>query len=171
MAKNPVNRDTVKKLIDTLTPMNPETAEKFVQDLLRIADERRRDLERVVGDVTKVGVRTAEGVASSIQQEWSRQLSRMAARIDDLERQVDSLGHALETTRANLVSLAERSAGKSGEVVQDSMSASKKSAKTRKKAEKKSVKKSVKKADKNSANPAESVVESDDSAPPAVAGI
>ena len=126
MAKNPVNRETIKKLLDTLTPMNPETAEKFVQDILRLADERRREVERVVGDVAKAGVRTAEGLASSVQHEMSRQMTKMAARIDDLERQVDSLGKALETTRSSLLSLASRS---SGDVNSDEVEKSKKTKK------------------------------------------
>jgi polyhydroxyalkanoate synthesis regulator phasin len=137
MVKNPVNRETIKKLLDTLTPMNPETAERFVQDILRLADERRRDVERVVGDVAKAGVRTAEGLASSVQHEMARQMTKMAARIDDLERQVDSLGKALETTRTNLLTLASRSAG---EVSSDQSEEPKKSKKSRKKADKKALK-------------------------------
>jgi polyhydroxyalkanoate synthesis regulator phasin len=138
MAKNPVNRETVKKLLDTLTPMNPETAERFVQDILRLAEERRREVERLVGDVAKAGVRTAEGLASSVQHELARQVTKMAARIDDLERQVDSLGRALEATRTNLLSLASRS---SGEVSSD-LSESPKKAK--KKGDKKADRKAAK---------------------------
>ena len=138
MAKNPVNRETIKKLLDTLTPMNPETAEKFVQDILRLADERRREVERVVGDVAKASVRTAEGLASSVQHEMARQMTKMAARIDDLERQVDSLGRALETTRTNLLSLASRSTG------DESSDESEKPVKGKKKNDKKAAKKAAK---------------------------
>jgi polyhydroxyalkanoate synthesis regulator phasin len=136
MAKNPVNRETIKKLLDTLTPMNPESAERFLQDILRLADERRRDVERVVGDVAKAGVRTAEGLASSVQHEMARQMTKMAARIDDLERQVDSLGKALETTRTSLLSLASRSAGEmsGGEPEEPKKSKKKSDKKTEKKA-------------------------------------
>lgn len=172
MAKNPVTRDTVKKLIDALTPMNPETAEKFMQELLRVADERRRDVERVVGDVAKVGVRTAEGVASSIQHEWSRQLTRMASRIDDLERQVEALGQTLESTRASLVSLAARNAGKGAEINEngDADTTKKSVKKAAKKMEKKATKKPSKKASKMSTEPTGSNV-ADDSGSTAVAGI
>jgi polyhydroxyalkanoate synthesis regulator phasin len=172
MAKNPVTRDTVKKLIDALTPMNPETAEKFMQELLRVADERRRDVERVVGDVAKVGVRTAEGVASTIQHEWSRQLTRMASRIDDLERQVEALGQTLESTRTSLVSLAARNAGKGAETNEngDSNKTAKSVKKAAKKAEKKAAKKPSKKAGKKSTEPTGSNVV-DDSGSTAVPGI
>lgn len=170
MAKNPVNRDTVKKLIDALTPMNPETAEKFMHELLRIADERRRDVEKVVGDVAKVGVRTAEGVASSIQQEWSRQLSRMAARIDDLEKQVDALGQTLETTRVNLVSLAERSSGKVSAAAEAAVAKTKKAAKADKKSAKKATKKASKKSDEKTSGVG-TANQKDDPTSPAVAGI
>lgn len=139
MAKTPINRETVKRLIDALTPMNPETAEKFVQDLLRAADERRKEVERVVGDVAKAGVRTAEGLATSVQHELGRQMTKMATRIDDLERQVDSLSKALESTRSNLLALASRSMAKGGsDGSTEGSDGSKPSKKNSKKSEKKS---------------------------------
>jgi polyhydroxyalkanoate synthesis regulator phasin len=152
--------------------MNPETAEKFMQELLRVADERRRDVERVVGDVAKVGVRTAEGVASSIQQEWSRQLNRMASRIDDLERQVEALGQTLETTRVNLVSLAARNSGKGSGSAEDSSPGE--TGKSAKKKEKKNAKKGSKKSSKKTSNEPTVSMEStaaDDTVSPVVAGI
>jgi hypothetical protein len=62
----------------------------------------------------------------------------MAARIDDLERQVDSLGKALETTRTNLLSLASRSAGEMSGGEPEELKKSKK--KSDKKTEKKALK-------------------------------
>lgn len=152
MAKNPVNRETIKKLLDTLTPMNPETAEKFVQDILRLADERRREVERVVGDVAKAGVRTAESLASSVQHEMARQMTKMATRIDDLERQVDSLGKALETTRTNLLSLASRSSGV------ESSDEAEKPGKSKKKNDKRTAKKVAKKDRRSSESTSDSGV-------------
>lgn len=140
MAKTTINRETFKKLLDALTPMNPEAAEKFVQDLLRQAEERRRDLERVVGDVAKAGVRTAEGIATSVQHEVGRQVTKMAARIDDLERQVESLNKALESTRESLLSLAARSLAKGTSSGESRAEIAKKSGKGSKKAGSKSKK-------------------------------
>lgn len=137
MAKAPVNRETIKKLLDALTPMNPETAEKFVHDILRLADERRKDLERVVGDVAKAGVRTAEGLAVSVQHEMGRQITKMAGRIDDLERQVETLSKTLESTRANLLSLASRSLSKGQDAPPEESSTTKKKTKSSRKVAKK----------------------------------
>lgn len=161
MSKSPVNRETMKKLIDALTPMNPDTAEKFVQDLLRVAEERRREIERVVGDVARAGVRTAEGVASSVQHELSKQVSRMAARVDDLEKQVESLGRTIESTRSNVMSLVSRSLGGGSDPV-DSVEVDPKKSKVSK-SDKKKEKKALRKATKGSSE--------SDQAPPAVAGI
>lgn len=119
MAKTPVNRESIKKLIDVLTPMNPESAEKFVQELLRVADERRKELEKVVGEVARAGFRTAEGLASTVQQEMAKQMTKMASRIDELERQVDALNTKLESTRTNLLTAASRSLARAGEVKSD----------------------------------------------------
>jgi hypothetical protein len=65
-------------------------------------------------------------------------MTKMAARIDDLERQVDSLGRALETTRTNLLSLASRSTG------DESSDESEKPVKGKKKNDKKAAKKAAK---------------------------
>lgn len=139
MPKNPVTKDSIKKMIDVLTPMSPQTAEKFLQDLLRLADERRKGVEKAIGDAAKAGVRTAEGLASTVQQELSRQVSRMAARVDDLERRVDSLSSTLEATRSNIVTLASRPFAKAEEQVAAVVETSKKKRK-RSKTEKKNKK-------------------------------
>jgi hypothetical protein len=68
-------------------------------------------------------------------------MTKMASRIDDLEKQVDSLGKALEATRTNLLALASRSAG---ETEVENIEESAKSKKGKKKSDKKAEKKAAK---------------------------
>lgn len=108
MAKNPINRDSLKKLLDTVTPMNPDTAERFVREVLRIGDERRRDAERLISEVTAAGRKSAEHFTASVQQEVAKQLGRVVHRIDSLERQLETVNHNLEMTRTAVASAASK---------------------------------------------------------------
>lgn len=108
MANNPINRDALKKLLDTVTPMSPEAAERFVRELMRIGDERRKDAERLVGEVSAAGRRSAEHFASAVQQEVAKQLGRLVQRIDSLERQLEHVNRNLETTRTAVAAAASK---------------------------------------------------------------
>ena len=126
MATNPINRDALKKLLDTVTPMSPETAERFVRELMRIGDERRKDAERLVGEVSAAGRRSAEHFASAVQQEVAKQLGRVVQRIDALERQLEHVNRNLETTRTAVAAAATKAVSRA--LPTGSASAAKKSA-------------------------------------------
>lgn len=108
MAKNPISRDSLTKLLDTVTPMSPEAAERVVREVLRLGDERRRDAERLVGEVAAAGRRSAEHFTSAVQQEVAKQLGRLVQRIDTLERQLEHVNRNLETTRTVVAAAASK---------------------------------------------------------------
>ena len=108
MAKNPINRDSLKKLLDTVTPMNPDTAERFVRELIRLGDERRRNAEKLMSEVTAAGRKSAEHFTAAVQQEVAKQLGRVVVRIDSLERQIEHLNRNLEVTRTAVASVASK---------------------------------------------------------------
>ncbi|MFM7872135.1 MAG: hypothetical protein ACKPBG_10700, partial [Actinomycetota bacterium] len=108
MAKNPISRDSLTKLLDTVTPMSPEAAERLVREVLRLGDERRRDAERLVSELTAAGRRSAEHFTSAVQQEVAKQLGRLVQRIDTLERQLEHVNRNLETTRTMVATAASK---------------------------------------------------------------
>ena len=113
MAKNQISKNSLKKLLDSVTPMAPEAAEKFVRDLLKVGDERRRDAEKIVAEVATVARRSAEQFSVTVQKEVAKQLSRLVVRIDQVEKQVETLNKNLEATRALLVAAAAKGLSKS----------------------------------------------------------
>ena len=113
MAKNQISKNSLKKLLDSVTPMAPDAAEKFVRDLLKVGDERRRDAEKVVAEVAAVARRSAEQFSVSVQKEVAKQLGRLVVRIDQVEKQVETLNKNLEATRALLVAAAAKGLSKS----------------------------------------------------------
>ena len=74
MAKNQISKNSLKKLLDSVTPMAPDAAEKFVRDLLKVGDERRRDAEKVVAEVAAVARRSAEQFSVTVREEVAKQL-------------------------------------------------------------------------------------------------
>ena len=60
MAKNPINKSSMKKLFDTVSPMGADAAEKFVRELLKAGDERRRDAEKIIAEVVAASRHSAE---------------------------------------------------------------------------------------------------------------
>jgi polyhydroxyalkanoate synthesis regulator phasin len=109
MAKNPINKSSMKKLFDTVSPMGPDAAEKFVRELLKAGDERRRDAEKIVAEIVAASRKTAEQFGDSVQREVAKQLTKAVKRIDQLEKQVATLTRSLEATRAVLVATAAKS--------------------------------------------------------------
>jgi len=112
MAKNQMSKNSLKKLLDSVTPMAPDVAEKFVRDLLKAGDERRRDAEKVVAEVAAVARRSAEQFSVNVQKEVAKQLGRLVVRIDQVEKQVETLNKNLEATRALLVAAAAKGLSK-----------------------------------------------------------
>lgn len=109
MAKNPINKNSMKKLFDTVSPMGPDAAEKFVRELLKAGEERRRDAEKIIAEVAVAGRKSAEHFGDVVQREVAKQLTKAIKRIDHLEKRVETLTRSLEATRAVLVATAAKS--------------------------------------------------------------
>jgi polyhydroxyalkanoate synthesis regulator phasin len=109
MAKNPINKNSMKKLFDTVSPMGPDAAEKFVRELLKAGDERRRDAEKIVTEIVAASRKSAEHFSDAVQREVGKQLIKAVKRIDQLEKQVETLTRSLEATRTVLVATAAKS--------------------------------------------------------------
>ena len=109
MAKNPINKNSMKKLFDTVSPMGPDAAEKFVRELLKAGDERRRDAEKIVTEIVAASRQSAEHFSDAVQREVGKQLTKAVKRIDQLEKQVETLTRSLEATRTVLVATAAKS--------------------------------------------------------------
>ena len=109
MAKNPINKSSMKKLFDTVSPMGPDAAEKFVRELLKAGDERRRDAEKIVTEIVAASRKSAEQFSDAVQREVGKQLTKAVKRIDQLVKQVETLTRSLEATRTVLVATAAKS--------------------------------------------------------------
>ena len=143
MAKNQNSKNSLKKLLDTVTPMAPDAAEKFVRDLLKAGDQRRKDAEKVVAEVSAVARRSAEQFSVAVQKEVAKQLGRLMVRIDQLEKQVESLNKNLDATRSMLLAAASKGLGANAKKPAAKKVAAKKPAAKKSAAKKSAAKKSA----------------------------
>lgn len=170
MAKNQISKNSLKKLLDSVTPMAPDAAEKFVRDLLKVGDERRRDAEKIVAEVATVARRSAEQFSVTVQKEVAKQLGRLVVRIDQVEKQVETLNKNLEATRALLVAAAAKGLSKSTATTKSSSTttakpAAKKPAAKKSAAKKPAVKKPATKKSTAKKSPAKKPVAKKSAAP------
>jgi DNA-binding protein HU-beta len=165
MAKNQISKNSLKKLLDSVTPMAPDAAEKFVRDLLKVGDERRRDAEKIVAEVATVARRSAEQFSVTVQKEVAKQLGRLVVRIDQVEKQVETLNKNLEATRALLVAAAAKGLSKSTATTKSSSTTTAKPAAKKPAAKKSAAKKPAAKKSTAKKSPAKKPVAKKSAAP------
>ena len=165
MAKNQISKNSLKKLLDSVTPMAPDAAEKFVRDLLKVGDERRRDAEKIVAEVATVARRSAEQFSVTVQKEVAKQLGRLVVRIDQVEKQVETLNKNLEATRALLVAAAAKGLSKSTATTKSSSTTTAKPAAKKSAAKKSAAKKPAAKKSTAKKSPAKKPVAKKSAAP------
>jgi hypothetical protein len=165
MAKNQISKNSLKKLLDSVTPMAPDAAEKFVRDLLKVGDERRRDAEKIVAEVATVARRSAEQFSVTVQKEVAKQLGRLVVRIDQVEKQVETLNKNLEATRALLVAAAAKGLSKSTATTKSSSTTTAKPAAKKPAAKKSAAKKPAVKKPATKKSPAKKPVAKKSAAP------
>lgn len=110
-------KDPLRKLIDSLAPLGPDSAEKVVREVLKAGDARRRDAERAVAEVVAQARKSAEHFAVVVQREVAKQLAVVVKRIDTLEAQVDQVSRNVNSARqkvAERVPFVTRAASTSG---------------------------------------------------------
>ena len=92
----------IKRLLDAgmqFTGMTQEQAEKIVKELVRNGQARRKDSEKLVEELVSRGREVTESAIAAMQSEWAKQLGRFAARLDDIESNVEEIAHKLGITR------------------------------------------------------------------------
>lgn len=108
-------KDPLRKLIDSIAPLGPDSAEKVVREVMKAGQARRRDAERAVAEVVAQARKSAEQFAVAVQREVAKQLAVVVKRIDSLEAQVEAVSRNVNTARqkvAERVPFVDRSATK-----------------------------------------------------------
>lgn len=108
-------KDPLRKLIDSIAPLGPDSAEKVVREVLKAGEARRRDAEKAVSEVVAQARKSAEQFAVAVQREVAKQLAVVVKRIDSLESQVEAVSRNVNAARqkvAERVPFAGRSTAK-----------------------------------------------------------
>ena len=84
----------LKRLLDAgmqFTEMSQEQAEKLVKEFVKTGQTRRKDSEQMVQQLVDRGRNATEQIVSTVQAELSKQLGRVAGRLDDIEDRLEDL--------------------------------------------------------------------------------
>ncbi len=103
----------IKRLLDAgmqFTGMTQEQAEKIVKELIRNGQARRKDSERLVEELVSRGREVTESAVAAMQAEWTKQLGRFAARLDEIESSVEDIAQKLGITKKAPAAPAKKAA-------------------------------------------------------------
>ena len=82
-----------KNPLSGMAPINIDTAEKFVRDLLKAGVDRRKDAERLLAGY-------GEAVQREVTKQVTAQIGRLMKQMDQMERQIESLSKTLSGVAA-----------------------------------------------------------------------
>ena len=88
----------LKRLIDAgmqFTEISQDQAEKLVKEFVKNGQARRKDSEVLVQQLVERGRVASEQFVASVQAEFTKQLGRVALRLDDLEGRVEDIAARL----------------------------------------------------------------------------
>ena len=93
----------VKRLLDAgmqFTEMSQEQAEKIVKELVKNGQARRKDSTKLVEELLGRGREATESAVAAVQAGWAKQVGRFAARLDEIEANVEDIAQKLGITKA-----------------------------------------------------------------------
>ena len=88
------SNNLIKRLLDTgvmFTGMTQEQAEKIVKELVKAGQARRKDSAAMIEQLISRSRDAGGAAVASLQAELSKQLGRIAARLDGVEQRVEEL--------------------------------------------------------------------------------
>jgi polyhydroxyalkanoate synthesis regulator phasin len=90
-----------KRLLDAgmqFTEMTQEQAERIVKELIKSGQARKKDSEKMVEELLSRGREAGGSAVASMQSELTKQLGKIAGRLDDIETRVEELAMKVGVT-------------------------------------------------------------------------
>jgi polyhydroxyalkanoate synthesis regulator phasin len=90
-----------KRLLDAgmqFTEMTQEQAERIVKELVKSGQARKKDSEKMVEELLSRGREAGGSAVASMQSELTKQLGKIAGRLDDIETRVEELAKKVGVT-------------------------------------------------------------------------
>ena len=91
MAKKPSTMESIKKLIESMSPMTPQATEKLVKEMSKVGDQGRRQAEKIVSEMMQAKSKSSQYFSAAVEREVAKQLGEVNTRLSMLEKKVEQL--------------------------------------------------------------------------------
>jgi len=100
MAKKPSTMESIKKLIESMSPMTPQATEKLVKEMSKVGDQGRRQAEKIVSEMMQAKSKSSQYFSAAVEREVAKQLGEVNTRLAMLEKKIEQLSGVASAKKA-----------------------------------------------------------------------
>ena len=86
--------ESIKKLIESMSPMTPQATEKLVKEMSKVGDRGRRQAEKIVSEMMQAKSKSSQYFSAAVEREVAKQLGEVNTRLSMLEKKIEQLSGA-----------------------------------------------------------------------------
>ena len=110
MAKKPSTMESIKKLIESMSPMTPQATEKLVKEMSKVGDQGRRQAEKIVSEMMQAKSKSSQYFSAAVEREVAIQLGEVNTRLAMLEKEIEQLSGAAPAKKTPVKKAAAKKA-------------------------------------------------------------
>ena len=110
MAKKPSTMESIKKLIESMSPMTPQATEKLVKEIIKVGDQGRRQAEKIVSEMMQAKSKSSQYFSAAVEREVAKQLGEVNTRLAMLEKKIEQLSGAAPAKKTSVKKAAAKKA-------------------------------------------------------------
>lgn len=110
MAKKPSTMESIKKLIESMSPMTPQATEKLVKEMGKVGDQGRRQAEKIVSEMMQAKSKSSQYFSAAVEREVAKQLGEVNTRLAMLEKEIEQLSGAAPAKKTPVKKAAAKKA-------------------------------------------------------------
>lgn len=102
--------ESIKKLIESMSPMTPQATEKLVKEIIKVGDQGRRQAEKIVSEMMQAKSKSSQYFSAAVEREVAKQLGEVNTRLAMLEKEIEQLSGAAPAKKAPVKKAAAKKA-------------------------------------------------------------
>lgn len=92
--------ESIKKLIESMSPMTPQATEKLVKEIIKVGDQGRRQAEKIVSEMMQAKSKSSQYFSAAVEREVAKQLGEVNTRLAMLEKKIEQLSGVAPVKKA-----------------------------------------------------------------------
>ena len=102
--------ESIKKLIESMSPMTPQATEKLVKEMGKVGDQGRRQAEKIVSEMMQAKSKSSQYFSAAVEREVAKQLGEVNTRLAMLEKEIEQLSGAAPAKKTPVKKAAAKKA-------------------------------------------------------------